>query len=44
MLWLGFNGENLVDIGEAIGILAGQSIGEPQLHNCVLSIQEVFYI
>jgi DNA-directed RNA polymerase subunit beta' len=28
VLWLGFN-ENLVDIGEAIGILAGQSIGEP---------------
>jgi hypothetical protein len=27
VLWLGFN-ENLVDIGEAIGILAGQSIGE----------------
>jgi hypothetical protein len=30
VLWLGF-AENLVDIGEAIGILAGQSIGEPKL-------------
>jgi DNA-directed RNA polymerase beta' subunit len=29
VLWLGFANENLVDIGEAIGILAGQSIGEP---------------
>jgi DNA-directed RNA polymerase subunit beta' len=26
VLWLGFANENLVDIGEAIGILAGQSL------------------
>jgi hypothetical protein len=38
--------ENLVDIGEAIGILAGQSIGEPgtQLNNENISYWWYFYL
>ena len=29
MLWLGFGHNHLVDLGEAVGIIAAQSIGEP---------------
>jgi hypothetical protein len=44
VLWLGFN-ENLVDIGEAIGILAGQSIGEPNaINNAYFPYRRYFYI